>query len=146
MVMVMSANYKRSVIFKMHLNGRIIRHTVPEHSVAVIFWNGHLPTAIRMSFQRNVKETTMLYMYFALTCNWTERSRSPWTMGLNLSVARHSPAVVMASRTFSKLKGNMECIWMQFTKVKRYGSFEGVLTMSSLLLHSIHGSILVNLA
>lgn len=41
----------------------------PEHSVAVIFWNGNLPTAIHMSFQRNVKETTMLYMYFALTCN-----------------------------------------------------------------------------
>ena len=92
----------------------------------------NFPQPFHISFQKNRRETTrcrwprsVQHMYFALTCNWTERSRSPCTMGLNLSMARHSPAVVMASRTFSKLNENMKCMSEQLgEKMKTYISFK----------------------
>lgn len=93
-----------------------------------------------MWIQRNLRETRCqcLYMYVALTCNWTERSRSPWTMGLNLSMARHSPAVVMASRTFSKLNENMKCMSEQLGEKENEGThlFQRILTVRFLLFYS----------
>lgn len=40
---------------------------------------------------------------YSLTWSWTERSVRPWTMGLKRLVSFLSPALVMASSTFSKL-------------------------------------------
>lgn len=44
-------------------------------------------------------------------------------MGLNLSMARHSPAVVMASSTFSKLDENTKYISNKHWKAKYEGGY-----------------------
>lgn len=89
----------------------------PPHFISERFWK---------------TKNCQLHIFFTLTCNWTERSRSPWTMGLNLSMDRRSPAVVIASRTFSKLNEKWNAWAKQWQKMMWY-LFTGILTSSLLL-------------